>query len=627
VNAPHLFKPNGADISAHLHALFPPAFVHSWPDAQIEIVYGPPGVFTDSRWYPAFDLKVIIDYVKVRSACGDNVYVGAALRHGSIPESGRANAEQNYLAAQYAWCEYDGAADHERIVAICKDKQLEPAIIVTTGTNPHLRQHLYFRIQGGIVITREQTAVNQVLRDLLGTDDVKDPIRIMRLGGCINYPTEKKRRERGYVAELVTVKIAQQPREYSIEELMALRPTQPQQHAQYDFSHAERQSSLGFKYARSNDDIWELLQKSKTPGHWHNSIRDAIATMVGRGWSDDAIRFTCAPYCDAGKDDPDLNRLIDGGRRKWDKPNPDDASATEASDANRPSADPVDLWAKFDPPTLPRGILPAVIEQFAFEQGMDMGADMAGIAVSALAVCAAAIPDNIKLQVKRHNKSWLESARIWVSLVGSPSSKKSPILSAAVSPLRKIDAEMARQYAERKSRYDKLDKDEKAKTEAPKQTRLLLQDTTIEAAQDILKDSPNGVLCFQDELSGWFGSMDKYSNARGAAKDRAFWLEAFNGAPYSVHRVGRGSVFKEKRKKVNKLAEKLVECAIEDKQSWAFQQIADRLEGKPVQVVDATADDHRAVHEFSDAELTAMLRRRVGVVLVDEERPEDGALN
>ena len=174
---------------------------------------------------------------------------------------------------------------------------------------------------------------------------------------------------------------------------------------------------------------------------------------------------------------------------------------------------------------------------------MDMGADMAGIAVSALAVCAAAIPDKIKLQVKRHNKSWLESARIWVALVGSPSSKKSPILSAAVSPLRKIDAEMARQYAEQKSRYDKLDKDEKAKTELPKQTRLLLQDTTIEAAQDILKDSPNGVLCFQDELSGWFGSMDKYSNARGAAKDRAFWLEAFNGAPSSIHRVGRGSVF------------------------------------------------------------------------------------
>jgi hypothetical protein len=86
---------------------------------------------------------------------------------------------------------------------------------------------------------------------------------------------------------------------------------------------------------------------------------------------------------------------------------------------------------------------------------------------------------------------------------------------------------------------------------------------------------------------------------------------------------------KEKRKKVNTLAEKLVECAIKDKQAWAFQQITDRLEGKPVQVVDATVDDHRTIHEFSDAELTAMLRRRVGVVAVesDDGRPEGGALN
>jgi hypothetical protein len=48
-----------------------------------------------------------------------------------------------------------------------------------------------------------------------------------------------------------------------------------------------------------------------------------------------------------------------------------------------------------------------------------------------------------------------------------------------------------------------------------------------------------------------------------------------------------------------------------------------------VQVVDATVDDHRTVHEFSDAELTAILRRRVGVVAVESEveRPQGGALN
>jgi hypothetical protein len=82
------------------------------------------------------------------------------------------------------------------------------------------------------------------------------------------------------------------------------------------------------------------------------------------------------------------------------------------------------------------------------------------------------------------------------------------------------------------------------------------------------------------------------------------------------------------RKKINALAEKLVECALEDKESWAFQQIADRLEGKPSQVVE-TADDRDNIDQFSDAELTAILRQRIKVVPVesDEERPEDETLN
>ena len=106
--------------------------------------------------------------------------------------------------------------------------------------------------------------------------------------------------------------------------------------------------------------------------------------------------------------------------------------------------DPVDLWAKFDPPTLPRGVLPEVIEEFAFDRGMTMGCDMSGIAVGALAVCAAAIPDSIKLQPKKHDTEWQESARLWVALVGPVSTMKSPMIEAAAKPLRRIDNEMAR---------------------------------------------------------------------------------------------------------------------------------------------------------------------------------------
>lgn len=95
---------------------------------------------------------------------------------------------------------------------------------------------------------------------------------------------------------------------------------------------------------------------------------------------------------------------------------------TADAQSAEPAADPVDLWAKFDPPTLPRGALPDIIERFAYDRGTAMGADMAGIAMSALAVCAAAIPDKIQLKVKRHNSGLLESARLWVALVGPPSS-------------------------------------------------------------------------------------------------------------------------------------------------------------------------------------------------------------
>ena len=58
---------------------------------------------------------------------------------------------------------------------------------------------------------------------------------------------------------------------------------------------------------RSDDELRALLETSRVPGKWHNSMRDAIATMIGRGWSDSAIRLACAPYCRDGADDPDLD--------------------------------------------------------------------------------------------------------------------------------------------------------------------------------------------------------------------------------------------------------------------------------------------------------------------------------
>lgn len=155
-------------------------------------------------------------------------------------------------------------------------------------------------------------------------------------------------------------------------------------------------------------------------------------------------------------------------------------------------------------------------------------------------MCAAAIPDRVRIKVKRHGH-WYENARLWVALIGSPSTKKSPIVGQAMRPIARLDGGLVRKYLADKARYDEIAKDERKEAERPRQRRLRIEDTTIEAAQEVLGDSPDGVLLIQDELSGWFGAMDKYnSGGRGAAKDRAFWLQSFNGGQYAVNRIGRG---------------------------------------------------------------------------------------
>jgi hypothetical protein len=103
------------------------------------------------------------------------------------------------------------------------------------------------------------------------------------------------------------------------------------------------------------------------------------------------------------------------------------------------------------------------------------------------------------------------------------------------------------------------------------------------------------------------------------------WLIFTDALRLELNRIDPND--KDRRKKVNMLAEKLVEYAIEDKQSWAFQQIADRLEGKPVHLVDAAVGDNRTLDQFSDAELTAILRRRVGVMPAESDEERHASLN
>ena len=202
---------------------------------------------------------------------------------------------------------------------------------------------------------------------------------------------------------------------------------------------------------------------------------------------------------------------------------------------------PVDLWGTFNAPDLPRGLLPPVIEKYAFAHAEQMGSDPAGFAMGALVACATVIPDKIIIQPKKHDPSFVQSARLWVALVGRASALKSPIFRVVMRAIARIDDELAHESMEAIKKWEQLEPKDKKSTPKPPFRRLAMEDVTIEAAQEIAADNEDGLIMSRDELSGFFGSMEQYSAKKGGASSaRPFWLKSYDGDKYTLDRISRG---------------------------------------------------------------------------------------
>jgi putative DNA primase/helicase len=65
--------------------------------------------------------------------------------------------------------------------------------------------------------------------------------------------------------------------------------------------------------------------------------------------------------------------------------------------------------------------------------------------------------------------------------------------------------------------------------------RIILNDTTVPAAQEVLVDNPAGIILLRDELGGWWINLDRHE------QDRDFYMTAYSGnIPYDVDRIKRG---------------------------------------------------------------------------------------
>ena len=225
-------------------------------------------------------------------------------------------------------------------------------------------------------------------------------------------------------------------------------------------------------------------------------------------------------------------------------------------------AEPIDFLAddaRGAPQLLPEH-LPEVIYAFAIDVAERIGVDPTGVALFALCSAASVIDDAWKIQPKRLDYSWTESARLWGGILGPPSSTKTPQLNEATRPVNKLDAEARHRHRDAKRIYDdKMAAHKKAlkageeseEPRLPKLERYLVEGATVEALQEVLRDQndPDGrqyapagkVLIKQDELSEFLANMDRYKGGGSGNADRGAYLRLFNGGSYTLDRIGRGA--------------------------------------------------------------------------------------
>lgn len=182
-------------------------------------------------------------------------------------------------------------------------------------------------------------------------------------------------------------------------------------------------------------------------------------------------------------------------------------------------------------------------------------------AISLLSVCAGLVGG--KRLASPYGSGWKVPAILWMAALGDPSSRKSAPLNAIVNPLWKLqdaanadhaeqrrdwEADVERAKVERTAWKDEVKgqagtkaevlriPDNAIEPEEPAHRRFMIKDCTPEAAAFVMQDNPQGVLAHNDELAGWLESFDRYNSG-----GRPFWLEAFEGKPFSVNRKGDGS--------------------------------------------------------------------------------------
>ncbi len=111
--------------------------------------------------------------------------------------------DTDIIAAFFLWADCDDPAAAGNVLRFDGPKW---SAAVTTGTTPSTRAHVYWSLQDPCHDLAQWRDMQSAIAAHFGSDaSVINPSRIMRIGGTVSWPFAKKR-ERGYVSELTTLR-------------------------------------------------------------------------------------------------------------------------------------------------------------------------------------------------------------------------------------------------------------------------------------------------------------------------------------------------------------------------------------------------------------------------------------
>ncbi len=235
---------------------------------------------------------------------------------------------------------------------------------------------------------------------------------------------------------------------------------------------------------------------------------------------------------------------------------------------------PVSLETELLPvATLTPEMVPPPLRAWLCDMAQRLSCPLEFVAIPAVVALGSVIGRKVGIRPKKYD-DWLEYPNLWGAIIGRPGALKTPAISEALKPLHKLEMQARTQHEIEKENYlvsqmiskadgdaskDKLKSLAKSKDpnreemrkaavqaiqgetqEPPTCVRRIVNDTTVEKLGELLRENPNGLLMYRDELTGFLRTLER----QGHESDRAFYLEAWNGKGcFTYDRIGRGTVF------------------------------------------------------------------------------------